>query len=199
MRRYLLLATMLAGAALAAPAIGFLPDAKAAAISSGSEMNISGNATFTTGGTGSGAEIVFSNPANAGTESGDFLNFGGCTNCITMAPSSGDWVYNPFSAGTLFSGVNGANTVSFDATSQVNDPVVNTAGASSTLSLFYDGVANLTGFDPTTAELIITLNELTKTGSFSLTVGTVPEPSSMATLGVGLLGLGFLRRFVRRA
>jgi hypothetical protein len=150
------------------------------------------NGTFNIVGLGnfSNTQITFAGNGSVlpGGSTGDFTVFGSCVGCITM---TSPLVFSPFTPGLIYQGTNGGVSTTFTISSEITAPVV----TATTLTVQDNGTATLTGFDPTPGEWIFSMNQVTGkiVGSFSSTTA-VPEPISLALLGTGLLGLGFVRR-----
>jgi len=49
-------------------------------------------------------------------------------------------------------------------------------------------------YTPSSAEAVYTYNMKNGSSSWSMSAGTVPLPGTLALLGIGLIGGGFLRR-----
>jgi hypothetical protein len=145
----------------------------------------------------------------------DFVPLGGTTGTFSTGTGTGnlalfanqndtgiikDFTFNPFSSMNSFYTITvGASTLTFDLTGL---SIVNQNTTFLTLS--GTGLLHETGFDNTAGNWNFSgqsSNSNTAQATFSWSAGSeaspptgVPEPASMALTGLGMLGVGFLRR-----
>lgn len=184
----------------AAAAISLTTAAYAVPIASGSSIDITGSDAATNGvsidaATGLNFTSVRTS-LDPNTITGTFAGLIGTniTGTIANIPS-----FSAFSAITPFySFTSGANTVSFNLNSiTVAARTASANGSIPALTLTGTGLFNLTGYDATFANFTLTTqgsNVTTFSASTAVPAMAVPEPASMAILGMSLLGTGLLRR-----
>jgi hypothetical protein len=175
---------LLAGAAI----LGLAGTANAVPIAAGSVLNIVGAANFTA------TQVMTSTPAALTQNTGSFAPLLNCLTCVTVnAPV---FTYAPkVGSGLLFT----VNELGITATITVNPggtfqhPSVSALAIEAPATLTLTGIPGQT-FDPTNGDFVWTINQLGGLiGSFSATAqATAPEPASIAILGAGLIGLGFV-------
>jgi hypothetical protein len=125
--------------------------------------------------------------------SGTLTSFGSVSTVAgTLTMTDFQFVSVPPPVSPLFTAFDGVATLNFDL-----NTVTIISQTSSTLQLSGTGVLSLPGFDPTPGNWVLTANSLGGTFSWSSSTAAIPEPASLALLGMGLLGLGFAAR--RRA
>jgi hypothetical protein len=185
--------TFLTMAALAVTCVAFGSEAKASMIVGSLSLN-AGAPT-----------IIAPDPSNLGTATQIRFNAGG-VNKLTINASTGNYstVTGTYTASIL----NLANLSAFTLTSdggfgnfQATSGVVTMQNGTFLNIELLGTYTGLGAFDPTLTSLSITI---TKTGNLLaggavLTSPPVPEPSTIAGVGVALLGLAGLRRFRRRS
>ena len=96
-----------------------------------------------------------------------------------------DFVFDPLVPGTQLWTLNDAgSTYSFSIST-----ITIVSQTSNTISLEGAGLASITGFDDTTGNFSLTMNQNGQAFSFSSSASVVPIPASVWLFGTGLLGL----------
>lgn len=172
---------LLASAAI----LGLAGTASAVPIAAGSLLSLNGTDSFTAN------SVTFIGAANIGFGTGSFAGLS-CTACAN---------FNSFSTGTptpftLYTATQGAISTSLTATATPTVTFTPAAPLSlPNLTVTGPALLTLTGFDATPGQYILTTQGPTGVEvTFSVTsvASAVPEPASLAIIGVGLLGLGFV-------
>ncbi len=163
-------------------------------ITDGSTINIGGGSAIATGGAGQDGTmwdvatgIDFTTGGVVGLRTGDFLTVGP----LTFADFT-DFDFDPVlvpSPVTLWSTVPGFIQPDPTDASFVMDSVSVEVQTASTLTLRGFGTLSLEGFDDTPGEWVMSLQGLVGSFSYSSTSASVPEPGTIALLGIGFAGL----------
>jgi hypothetical protein len=166
-----------------------VPAAFAAPIATGSNFSIAGLDNV------SATQITFPSNGSLLVAAGSFAGLGTCTACVTLNTIT----YAPtVSSGLLLSIVNNLLTATFTLSPGATASI--SGGTPGTINIEGTGIATLTGYDPTPGQFSFTTqNGVLNNVTFSSTVVAVPEPASLGLFGVGMLGLGLLRRSRRKA
>ena len=173
---------------LVCAAILLLGAGTAKAVPVNGSLNINGGIGFVTV-TNPPLTLTF-NPASflvTLASTGDFAPFVGATGSI-KSPLDASNFSGPISGFLSVSSTTPAETAKFDL-----DTLHIDHNTSSLVQLSGIGTIHLTGYDDTVGTWNFSTQGNQNTFSWSATVG-VPEPGSLALLGVGLMGLGYAIR-----
>ena len=173
----------------AAAAIALASTSQAAPIAPGSIISFADGANYNS------TSITFLNggsaniPATSATGSFAAAFGGGCTGCAQF----NSFTFSPFTSPTnVYTATLGGVTTAFSLTALTTTNV-----SANFLDVEGTGTLSLTGYDPTPGTFFLSAQGPQGVNvSFSATslATSVPEPTSMAIIGAGLFGLGFVRR-----